>query len=150
MILDIAAWTGASMSAGGCQERRDPRGDEPMPTTTSPSIDINAPLALPVSTTQDIPGAPNATYVGPVFGVIARSMGFAKGFTGSFKAFRQGEVTEFTGTLEEARRAAVERMVEHAQQLGAQAVVGMRFDSTDMGEQQGLAEIVAYGTAVRY
>ncbi len=39
-------------------------------------------------------------------------------------------------------------MVEHAQGFGANAVVGLRFDSTDMGEQQGMAEIVAYGTAI--
>jgi uncharacterized protein YbjQ (UPF0145 family) len=111
--------------------------------------DINAPLALPVSTTFEIPGSSSPTYVGSVYGVIARSTGFAKGFTGTFKAFKQGEVSEFTGTLEQARRTAVERMVAHAQELGADAVVGMRFDSTDLGEQQGMAEIVAYGTAVK-
>ncbi len=64
------------------------------------------------------------------------------------KALRKGEVTQFTETLEEARRIAVERMVAHAQELGGNAVVGLRFDSTDMGEQQGMAEIVAYGTAI--
>jgi len=64
------------------------------------------------------------------------------------KALRKGEVTQFTETLEEARRIAVERMVAHAQELGGNAVVGLRFDSTDMGEQQGMAEIVACGTAI--
>ena len=64
------------------------------------------------------------------------------------KALRKGEVTQFTETLEEARRIAVERMGGHAQELGGNAVVGLRFDSTDMGEQQGMAEIVAYGTAI--
>ena len=116
---------------------------------TDGSIDINAPLALPVSTTPEIPGASISSHVGAVFGVIARSTGFAKGFKGTFKALKQGEVKEFTGTLEQARRSAIERMVEHAQELGADAVVGVRFDSTDMGEQQGMAEIVAYGTAVK-
>lgn len=115
-------------------------------TTTA---DLKAPLALPVSTTGEIAGATVSGHVGTVFGVIARSTGFAKGLTGSLKALRKGEVREFTGTLEAARRTAVERMVEHAQELGADGVVGMRFDSTDMGEQQGMAEIVAYGTAVR-
>ncbi len=119
--------------------------------TDSPTpADINAPLDMPVSTTATIPGREASVYVGSVFGLIARSTGFAKGFKGSFKAFRQGEVTEFTDTLEHARRIAVERMVEHARELGADAVVGMRFDSTDMGEQQGMAEIVAYGTAIRF
>jgi uncharacterized protein YbjQ (UPF0145 family) len=106
------------------------------------------PLALPVATTDEIPGRATVRFVGPVFGVIARSMGFAKGFTGSFKALKSGEVKEFTVTLEAARHHAVERMVQNAQELGANAVVGLRYDSGDVGEQQGMAEIVAYGTAV--
>ena len=106
------------------------------------------PLRLPVSTIDTIPGRTTVRYVGPVFGVIARSMGFAKGFTGSFKALRSGEVKEFTVTLEAARHHAVERMVENAEVLGANAVVGLRYDSGDVGEQQGMAEIVAYGTAI--
>ena len=50
--------------------------------------------------------------------------------------------------LQAARHHAVERMVEQAQSMGANAVIGLRFDSGDAGEQQGMAEIVAYGTAV--
>lgn len=110
--------------------------------------ELNQPLAIPVSTIGEIPGRTTERYVGACFGLIARSTGFSKGFSGSIKALRKGEVKQFTETLEEARRVAVERMVEHAQELGANAVVGLRFDSTDMGEQQGMAEIVAYGTAI--
>ena len=106
------------------------------------------PLALPVATTDTIPGRTTVGYVGPVFGVIARSMGFAKGFKGGFKALRSGEVKEFTDVLQAARHHAVERMVKQAQSLGANAVVGLRYDSGDVGEQQGMAEIVAYGTAI--
>ena len=106
------------------------------------------PLALPVATTDTIPGRTTVTYVGPVFGVIARSMGFAKGFKGGFKALRSGEVKEFTDVLQAARHHAVERMVKQAESMGANAVVGLRYDSGDVGEQQGMAEIVAYGTAI--
>ena len=106
------------------------------------------PLRLPVATTDEVPGRATVRYVGPVFGVIARSMGFAKGFTGSFRALKSGEVKEFTHTLQAARHHAVERMIGEAESLGANAVVGLRFDSGDIGEQQGMAEIVAYGTAV--
>lgn len=106
------------------------------------------PLPIPVVTTDELPGFTVERIMGPAFGVIARSMGFARGFTGTFKALRQGEVSEFTQTLEEARHHAVERMVAQAQAMGANAIVGMRFDSGDIGAQQGLAEIVAYGTAV--
>ena len=110
--------------------------------------EVLRPLAVPVATVDTIPGRATVRYVGPAFGVVARSMGFAKGFTGSFKALKSGEVKEFTVTLQAARHHAVERMVENAQELGANAVVGLRFDSGDVGEQQGMAEIVAYGTAV--
>jgi uncharacterized protein YbjQ (UPF0145 family) len=110
--------------------------------------EVLQPLSLPVATTDEIPGRTTIRYVGPVFGVIARSMGFAKGFSGSFKALRSGEVKEFTQTLQAARHHAVERLVEQAAEMGANAVVGLRYDSGDVGEQQGMAEIVAYGTAV--
>lgn len=110
--------------------------------------EVLQPLAIPVATTDDLPGRTIVRYVGPAFGVIARSMGWAKGFKGSFKALKSGEVKEFTHVLEAARHHAVERMVADAQAQGANAVVGLRYDSGDVGEQQGMAEIVAYGTAV--
>ena len=74
--------------------------------------------------------------------------GFHQGVHRGLKAFKSGEVKEFTVTLQAARHHAVERMIENATELGANAVVGLRFDSGDVGEQQGMAEIVAYGTAV--
>jgi uncharacterized protein YbjQ (UPF0145 family) len=84
--------------------------------------------------------------MGSVFGLVVRSVGFAKGLTGSVRALRAGEVPEYTQLLEDSRRHAVDRMVENAGVVGANAVLGMRFDSSEIG--QGLAEIVAYGTAV--
>jgi uncharacterized protein YbjQ (UPF0145 family) len=84
--------------------------------------------------------------LGLAFGLVVRSMGFAKGVGASFKALRQGEVTQYTELLEDSRRHAVDRMMENARLLGANAVVAMRFDSSEIG--QGLTEIVAYGTAV--
>ena len=106
------------------------------------------PLTMPVATTETIPGRDTVRYVGPVFGVVARSVGFTKGLTGGLKALRRGEVKEYSLVLEEARHHAVERMVENASSLGANAVVALRYDSGNVGEQQGMAEIVAYGTAV--
>jgi uncharacterized protein YbjQ (UPF0145 family) len=108
---------------------------------------LNLPYAIPVATSPTIVGYQIVRYVGPAFGVIARSMGLARGLTGSIRSLKKGEVPEFTVTVEEARHTAVQRLVEHAQAMGANAVVSMRFDSTEMGEG-GLAEIVAYGTAV--
>jgi len=84
--------------------------------------------------------------LGVVFGLVVRSMGFAKTMGAGFKALRQGEVTQYTELLEDSRRHAMDRMIENARLAGANAVVAMRFDSSEMGQQ--LTEIVAYGTAV--
>ncbi len=104
------------------------------------------PLAVPCSTTFDIPGKTVQESVGLCFGLIVRSVGLAKGFTGGLRSLKAGEVPQYTEVVEEARRHALERLVAHAQSLGGNAVIGVRFDSSDVGD--GLAEIVAYGTAV--
>ena len=57
-----------------------------------------------------------------------------------------GEITEYTQLLEEARRHAIDRMVQNAAVMGANAIVRMQFDSSEIG--QTMSEIVAYGTAV--
>ena len=103
------------------------------------------PLAIPVSTTFEINGHAG-NVLGPCFGVIARSMGFARGVVGGVKSLKKGNITEYSSTLEEGRREAVERMIDHAVAMGANAVTGVRFDSSDIAD--GIVEIVAYGTAV--
>jgi uncharacterized protein YbjQ (UPF0145 family) len=102
---------------------------------------------LPITTGFEIPDATIARSLGVCFGLVVRSMGIAKGFTASFSALRQGEVSQYTELLEDSRRHAIDRMVENARLLGADGIVAMRFDSSEMG-QNGLTEIVAYGTAV--
>ena len=84
--------------------------------------------------------------LGVTFGLVVRSMGFARNFTAGFKSLRQGEVSEYTDLLEDARRHAVDRLVANAKLLGANGIIAMRFDSSEMGNQ--LTEVVAYGTAV--
>lgn len=99
-----------------------------------------------VSTTFDIPGYRITSYRGSTYGLVVRSMGFAKGIGASFKVLAGGEVSQYTQLLEDTRRHALDRMTENARALGANAVIGMRFDSSEIGQQ--LTEIVAYGTAV--
>lgn len=99
-----------------------------------------------VSTTFDVPGMQTTRYCGSCFGVVVRSMGFAKGIGAAFKSLAGGEVQQYTRLLEDSRRHAMDRMVQNALVLGANAVVGFRFDSSEIG--QSLTEIVAYGTAV--
>jgi uncharacterized protein YbjQ (UPF0145 family) len=105
-----------------------------------------APATFPVTTTFEFPGWRVERHLGTVFGLVVRSMGFAKGFGASFRALAGGEVTQYTQLLEDSRRHAMDRMIENARLLGANAIVGMRFDSSEMGES--LTEIAAYGTAV--
>ncbi len=99
-----------------------------------------------MSTTFDLPGYRIDRQVGLCWGVLVRSIGFAKGFTGGFKALSAGEGSQYTDVVNTARETAVERLMQHAQSLGANAVLGVRFDSSEMGQNGDMAEIVAYGT----
>jgi uncharacterized protein YbjQ (UPF0145 family) len=101
---------------------------------------------LPITTGLELPGLTIQTNLGVCFGLVVRSMGMVKNFTAAFSSMRQGEVSQYTELLEDARRHAMDRMVANARLLGADAIVSMRFDSSEMGQQ--LTEIVAYGTAV--
>jgi uncharacterized protein YbjQ (UPF0145 family) len=105
-----------------------------------------APAGCPVSTALELHGLTVERDLGVAFGVVVRSMGAIKTIGAGFKAMRQGEVTQYTELLEDSRRHAMDRMIENARLLGANAVVAMRFDSSEMGQQ--LTEVVAYGTAV--
>ena len=102
--------------------------------------------AIAISTTFDLPGYRVTSYRGATYGLVVRSMGFAKGIGAGFRALAGGEVKQYTALLEDSRRHAIDRMVQNAAALGANAVLGMRFDSSEIG--QNLTEIVAYGTAV--
>ena len=101
---------------------------------------------MPISTTFELPGMQIERSLGACFGLVVRSMGFAKTVGAQFTQLRSGEVHQYTQLLEDSRRHAIDRMVENAQVLGANAIVGMRFDSSEIGNT--LTEIVAYGTAV--
>ncbi len=101
---------------------------------------------LPITTSFDLPGARVIDNRGACFGLVVRSMGMVKGMGATFKALRQGEVSQYTELLEDSRRHAMDRMVDNAQLLGGNAIIGMRFDSSEIG--QSLTEVVAYGTAV--
>jgi uncharacterized protein YbjQ (UPF0145 family) len=112
-----------------------------MTAMTEPSA-----AGFPVTTAFTLPGMTVERDLGVAFGLVVRSMGFAKAMGAGFKALRQGEVSQYTELLEDSRRHAVDRMIDNARLLGANAVVAMRFDSSEIGQQ--LTEIVAYGTAV--
>ena len=84
--------------------------------------------------------------LGQVFGVVVRSRGIGGNIVAGLRSIVGGEINEYTEMLEEARRHAVDRMVQNATAMGANAIITMRFDSSELG--QTMSEIVAYGTAV--
>ena len=99
-----------------------------------------------IVTTENLAGFRVVEVKGQVFGVVVRSRGLAGNILAGLRSIIGGEITEYTQLLEEARRHAVDRMVKNANLMGGNAVVMMRFDSSEMG--QTMSEIVAYGTAV--
>ena len=115
---------------------------------SSPEMSKESPLGgLPMTTALELPGLRIRENLGVCYGLVVRSMGFTGGVTASFKALRRGEITEYTQLLEDSRRHAIDRMVDNARLLDANAISAVRFDSSEIGQQ--FTEIVAYGTAVR-
>src|ERR1700742_3492453 len=102
---------------------------------------------LPITSAVELSGMRVTENLGVAFGLVVRSVGFAKGFTAGIKALRQGEISEYTELLEDSRRHALDRLGQTAELLGANPIVAMRYDTSEVG--QSLTEIVAYGTAVK-
>ena len=100
-----------------------------------------------VVTTPDVANERIGQTLGQAFGVVVRSRGLGGNIVAGLRSLVGGEIHEYTQMLEEARRHAVDRLVANAALMGADAVVAMRFDSSELGET--MTEVVAYGTAVR-
>ena len=86
--------------------------------------------------------------LGIVKGTVVQSKNFGKDFMAGMKTLVGGEITGYTEMLVEARQIATKRMVDAAEALGADAVVGLRYASASV--MQGAAEVIAYGTAVKF
>ena len=99
-----------------------------------------------VATTPYVAGHRVTETKGQVFGLVVRSRGLAGNFTASLRSLVGGEIHEYTQLLEDTRRQAIDRLVQNATLMGANAVLSMRFDSTELANT--MSEIVAYGTAV--
>ena len=101
--------------------------------------------ALLVTTTERPTGYEVKQALGQVFGVVVRSRGIGGNIMASLRSLGGGEIVEYTRLVEDTRRHAIDRMVENARAMGANAVIMMRFDSSEIG--QTMTEVVAYGTA---
>ena len=98
-------------------------------------------------TIDSIPGK-EYEVLGSVKGTIVQSKNFGRDFMAAVKTLVGGEIAGYTEMLNEARQIATKRMVDEATALGADAIVGVRYGSSAV--MQGAAEIVAYGTAVKF
>lgn len=101
-----------------------------------------------ITTTPSIPGYRIRRVLGIVTGITPRTRGVLGKFIAGFQSMFGGEVTAFTEELEKARNEAVERMKTKALALGANAVVGLDIETSDLGLQAGVVVVSATGTAV--
>lgn len=99
-----------------------------------------------VATTLEIPGYRAVRHLGMVRGVVVRSRSIVGTIGASIQSIFGGNISLYTSLAERARQDAYDLMVTHAQELGANAVLGMRYDANDIAP--GITEVLAYGTAV--
>ena len=99
-----------------------------------------------ISTAPFIAGWKVTETRGHVFGLVVRSRGLGGNIMAGLRSLGGGEIHEYTSLLEDARRQAIDRMVQNATMMGANAVISFRFDSSELANT--MSEIVAYGTAV--
>jgi uncharacterized protein YbjQ (UPF0145 family) len=102
-----------------------------------------------LSTTFDVPGRQTAQNLGVARGNVVRSRFFGRDIVAGLRMIVGGEIHEYTKLLAESREQALDRMIEHATSLGADAVIGLRFETTDTSQGQA-TEVLAYGTAVKF
>ena len=99
-----------------------------------------------VTTGFEIEGKPIAEYLGVVRGIVVRATGIGRGFVGGIKSIAGGNIEEFTVVCEEARMESFNRMVRHAHEIHADAVIA---EGLVTATGQGSTEVLAYGTAVK-
>lgn len=101
---------------------------------------------LIVTTGNEVAGHDIAEYLGVVRGIVVRATSITQGIRGAFKSIVGGNVAAYEEVCEAARQDAFKRMAMQAREVGADAIIAMRYDATEF--QQGTTEVLAYGTAV--
>jgi len=100
-----------------------------------------------VATTENLPGREIKEVLGVVFGSCVQTKHLGKDIRAGLRSLVGGEAKSYTEMMEEARRTAMQRMIEDAKKIGADAIVGMRYATAQT--MRGAAEIIAFGTAVK-
>ena len=98
------------------------------------------------TTTFELPGYRTARTLGVVRGITVRSRSIVGSFVGGLQTIVGGNITIYTELCERAREDAFQLMLQHAQQIGANAIVGVRYDANEI--MAGVTEVLCYGTAV--
>ena len=98
------------------------------------------------TTTFELPGHRVVRNLGVVRGVTVRSRGLGGQIAASLRTIVGGKITEYVELCEQTRQEGFDLMMEHADQLGANAIIGIRYDATELAEN--MTEVLAYGTAV--
>lgn len=101
---------------------------------------------ITVVTTNYVPGKKITKLIGTIMGITVRSRGLGGNLVAGLRSLAGGEIKEYVKMLTDARNEAMERLKSAAESVGANAVIDLRFDSSELG--QTMSEIVAYGTAV--
>jgi uncharacterized protein YbjQ (UPF0145 family) len=102
-----------------------------------------------VTTTFTIEGYRIKQYMGIVRGITVRSPTIAQGILGGLKSFIGGQIGSYTQMCEQTRQQAYDLLIDHARAVGANAIVGLRYDASEIGSKTSSAtEVLCYGTAV--
>jgi uncharacterized protein YbjQ (UPF0145 family) len=117
------------------------------PSSTAYRTGSERTMRLAVTTGNDVAGYRIIEYLGIVRGIVVRSPNIGQSFVGAFRQLIGGNISEYEVVCEAARHEAYAKMSRHAEIMGANAIIGMRYDATEF--VQGATEVLAYGTAVR-
>src|SRR5215475_6759737 len=105
-------------------------------------------MTIPVTTTFTIEGYRIKQYLGVVRGLIVRAPTISQGILGGLKSIIGGQIGAYTEMCEQTRQQAYDLLIDHARALGANAVVGLRYDASEVGGKTSATEVLCYGTAV--
>jgi uncharacterized protein YbjQ (UPF0145 family) len=114
----------------------------------NPAAERRKTMQMPVTTTFTIDGYRIREYRGVARGIIVRSPTIVQGIVGGLKNIIGGRIGAYTDMCEQARRQAFELLVQHAMEMGANAIVGMRYDASEVVSKGSATEVLCYGTAV--
>jgi uncharacterized protein YbjQ (UPF0145 family) len=113
---------------------------------TPPEYEVHANIHQFVTTAPQLEGFRIVKHIGLVRGIVVRSRSIVGSFGAAIQQLAGGDITLFTELCENTRNDAYERMIQHALQVGANAIIATRYDATELS--QGVTEVLCYGTAV--